>query len=88
VDQWNVPPKLANSGNAARRREAPATLEWLGSQRDANSKFVVESSDDLEEVRRIAGQCGEPPQRVLLMPHGTTAAKLGEPIRVACTGVS
>ena len=54
VAQWNVSPKLANSGNAARRRiVAPlvdAPLRWFGQSQNAWFKFVIDVPADLDEV--------------------------------------
>ena len=34
-------------------------------------KFVIETSDDIIEVRRMIEEIGADPERVLLMPEGT-----------------
>ena len=76
IDQWNVSPKLANSGNPAEHREVPAPLRWFAGQPDAYFKFVVVAPNDLEEVVALVDRYGVPPERVVLMPEGTTAAVL------------
>jgi organic radical activating enzyme len=69
VDQFNVSPKLANSGNPFARRHKPDVLRALQDTGKAVFKFVATSPDDLDE---IAGY-GLPPASVWVMPEGTTA---------------
>jgi 7-carboxy-7-deazaguanine synthase len=78
VDQWNVSPKLASSGNEPQKREVPASLRWFAAQPSAYFKFVVVSPEDLGEVRTLVDGYGVPPDRVLLMPEGTAAQTLCE----------
>ncbi len=78
VDQFNVSPKLAHSGNAGLRRIVPAVLQELAATGRAWFKFVVASPADLEEVREVCRAAGAEPGRVVLMPEGTTAAVLAE----------
>ena len=47
VDQWNVSPKLASSGNAERARHRPSVLEWFAARPNAQFKFVMTSDDDV-----------------------------------------
>ena len=53
VAQWNVSPKLANSGNAARRRVVDAPLRWFGQSQNAWFKFVIDVPADLDEVTEL-----------------------------------
>jgi organic radical activating enzyme len=76
VDQWNVSPKLANSGNHVGEREASAVFQWFATQPVAYFKFVVVDPADLAEVHGFAERYGVPPTRVVLMPEGTTAEVL------------
>ena len=74
VDQWNVSPKLANSGNPLERRYKPDVLRAFESTGRAIFKFVVCEPADLEEVDGIVGECGL--CDVWVMPEGTEAATL------------
>ena len=47
IDQWNVSPKLANSGNPLARRTIPAVLEGFARLPNAYFKFVLVSPGDL-----------------------------------------
>ena len=76
IDQWNVSPKLANSGNAPAKREVADALAWFARQPDAYLKFVVAVPPDLDEVRALVARHAVPAERVLLMPEGTSAEVL------------
>lgn len=72
VDQWNVSPKLANSGMAFERRFKPAALAAFQATGRAVFKFVVCDPSDLAEVQSMVDECGLEP--VWVMPEGTDAA--------------
>ena len=78
VDQWNVSPKLAHSGNEGLARVRSAALASFVSCERANFKFVVQSEHDLHEVERMCHEFAIEPSRVALMPEGRTSAELGE----------
>ena len=71
VAQWNVSPKLANSGIAEpERRLRPPALAALLATGKALFKFVVTLEDDLDEIAAIVDAYGLAP--VWVMPEGTT----------------
>ncbi|MES4793247.1 MAG: pyrroloquinoline quinone biosynthesis protein PqqE, partial [Chloroflexota bacterium] len=74
IDQFNVSPKLAHSGNVGLRRLVPEALRALVATGRAWFKFVVAEPGDLAEVREICALTGVEPGRVVLMPEGTTEA--------------
>ena len=74
VYQWNVSPKLANSGNPLERRYKPDVLRAFEATECAVFKFVVCEPSDLEEVGGIVAECGL--TNVWIMPEGTDAATL------------
>ena len=76
IDQWNVSPKLATSGNLPNRREAPQALHSFGCLTNAYFKFVVVERSDLQEVRALVLKHGLPRERVILMPEGQTPVAL------------
>jgi organic radical activating enzyme len=76
VDQWNVSPKLASSGNAERARHRPAVLQWFSARPNASFKFVVISENDVVEVAALVSALGVPHERVILMPEGVDAKTL------------
>jgi 7-cyano-7-deazaguanosine (preQ0) biosynthesis protein QueE len=74
VDQWNVSPKLANSGNPLARRYKPEVLRAFEATGRAVFKFVVCETSDLAEVEVMVDECalGD----VWIMPEGTDAPTL------------
>ena len=71
VSQFNVSPKLSNSGNRARSRYVPAALDALQDTGKAAWKFVARASEDLDEIDRLVGEHQLRP--VYVMPEGTQA---------------
>lgn len=78
VDQYNVSPKLENSANPRRLREKPATLRFFAASPKANFKFVLAEKTDLEEVLTLIKTYSIPPEKIWLMPEGTSARSLGQ----------
>ena len=74
VDQWNVSPKLASSGNDLAKRHVASALAWFAGRPNAYCKLVVLSRDDLAEIERL----GFPKDRLILMPEGTDPTTLAE----------
>ncbi len=73
--QWNISPKLANSGNR------PALLDNLDTlttftQANACLKFVVRDGQDVVEALDVALHAGFATGRVYLMPEGRTPDEL------------
>ncbi len=78
VDQFNVSPKLANSGMDESLRLKPEALKALAVTGKAWFKFVLTASADLCEVEAIATQVPISKDRILLMPEGRTVRELDE----------
>lgn len=76
VTQFNVSPKLANSGMGERLRIVPAVIESFAADSKAWFKFVACGPEDVEEIAAFTQRFGIPPERVLVMPEGRTAAEL------------
>jgi organic radical activating enzyme len=72
ISQWNVSPKLQNSGNATDRRELPQVLSAFCRLPHAFFKFVVVSPGDVAEVCALRDKYGLPGERIILMPEGRT----------------
>jgi 7-carboxy-7-deazaguanine synthase len=68
--QWNVSPKLENSGNELALRFNPEALIAFR-KHGADFKFVVQSVDDLEEVARMKKDIAIPDMHIWIMPEGT-----------------
>ena len=76
IGQWNISPKLANSGNPPDQVEVASVLEALTRLGNAYFKFVIVEPGDVTEVRRLVRTYGLSKSRVLLMPEGTSARDL------------
>jgi len=74
VDQFNVSPKLANSGNPLDRRYKPDVLRTFEDGGRAVFKFVVTAPDELDEVATIVDECGL--TDIWIMPEGVDADTL------------
>lgn len=87
-DLMSISPKLAGSAPAEetagkwsqrheRARHAPEVIRRLISEYDYQLKFVIDSSVDCGEVLRYLADVSDvPPQRVYLMPQGTSQLEL------------
>lgn len=78
IDQFNVSPKLSNSGDEKRYREIPEVLTYFASHPEAWFKFVIKTEDDLAEVLALRDLYEIPAERIYLMPEGRTAQALSE----------
>jgi len=71
VDQYNVSPKLAHSGNPAALALLPERLDAWAADPRAFFKFVMASPADVDEVLALRRAHGIPGDRLFLMPEGT-----------------
>jgi organic radical activating enzyme len=78
VDQFNVSPKLAHSGNPADLALIPERLMAYAADPRVFFKFVVATTNDLAEVASLQAAYDIPGERLYLMPEGTDAATLRE----------
>jgi organic radical activating enzyme len=76
VDQYNVSPKLAHSGNPAELAMIPERLDAWATELRAYLKFVIASPEDVEEVLTLQRRYRFRPERVFLMAEGTDSATL------------
>jgi 7-carboxy-7-deazaguanine synthase len=88
-DLMSISPKLANStpheieggrwaAQHERLRYQPDVLKELIGRYPYQLKFVVQTEDDLREIRSIIDEIGADARRVLLMPEGTRSDVLQE----------
>lgn len=70
INQWNVSPKLSNSGNAENLRVSEKALNYFSTAPNAWFKFVVQDEQDLAEVQELEQKFTIPRSRILLMPEG------------------
>lgn len=76
VNQYNVSPKLAHSGNPADLALIPAQLAAWAADERAFFKFVIAAPEDMAEVLALQAQYAIPSERIFLMPEGTDSATL------------
>lgn len=76
VDQYNVSPKLAHSGNPAELALIPERLDAWAADPRAFFKFVIAAPGDVEEVLALQSRHRIAPARIYLMPEGTDSASL------------
>jgi len=76
VEQYNVSPKLAHSGNPAELALVPERLADWACEPRAALKFVIAEPTDLAEVLALAERYAIPRERIWLMAEGTDRATL------------
>ena len=76
IDQFNVSPKLAHSGNPAELALLPGRLKAYAADPRAFFKFVIAEPADVDEVLALAARHAIPRGRIFLMPEGTDSATL------------
>jgi len=76
VAQYNVSPKLKNSGNPADLAQISERLREWSKKPQAHFKFVVESPEDIPEVLDLAETHAIAPERIWLMAEGRTSEAL------------
>jgi organic radical activating enzyme len=76
VDQWNVSPKLSNSGDPETARVRPRALRALRDTRRAWLKLVVANAADLAEADELIARLDWPRDKVLLMPRAANREEL------------
>lgn len=78
IDQWNVSPKLENSGNELSAREKPECYRFFNHLPNACFKYVVKNPQDFEEVWRLAEKYQIANDKIILMPEAATREQLAE----------
>jgi len=76
VQQYNVSPKLAHSGNPAELALVPERLAHWAREPRAAFKFVIAEPTDLAEVLALAERFVIPRERIWLMAEGTDSMTL------------
>lgn len=76
IRQFNVSPKLSNSGMASSIRLKKEPLSFLAKSPKTNFKFVVASKNDLQEILDLLHDYEIPSNSVYLMPEGRTVREL------------
>ena len=73
IGQWNVSPKLSNSGETITKRLKQDAMDWFLNQERAIFKFVVSDQRDVEEISNSFSKLKTLPiRRKYLMPAADT----------------
>ena len=78
IDQFNVSPKLAHSGNPAELALLPERLDAYATDPRAWFKFVIAKPADVDEVLALRDRYRFRPGHVFLMAEGTDSETLRE----------
>jgi len=76
VDQYNISPKLAHSGNPGKLALIPERIDEFAADPRAFFKFVIGAPDDVDEVIALRRKYRLAPDRVFLMAEGTDSNTL------------
>jgi len=76
IDQYNVSPKLAHSGNPSELALIPERLAAYAADERAFFKFVIAEPGDVDEVLGLTSAHNIPASRVFLMAEGITSEAL------------
>jgi 7-carboxy-7-deazaguanine synthase len=86
--RYNVSPKLACSGLEPADRLISPALDWHAAYHGSVFKFVVTTPADVGEAAAIAAAHGIPPDRMWIMPEGTTSARVLDVARQVAPAVA
>lgn len=76
VDQWNVSPKLSNSGEPHDKRIVKDALKWFVRKEEAQLKFVISGTNSLSEAIAIKNMFDIKNQKVWFMPAASSRKEL------------
>ena len=74
--QWNVSPKLSGSGVTKELAIIPEILSTFALSPHANFKFVLGSSEEVDEINRLINSLSLPKERIFLMPEGKLPSEI------------
>jgi 7-carboxy-7-deazaguanine synthase len=78
LSQYTVSPKLASSGVERSLRLRDEALTYLAHSPKSVFKFVIADASDTAQVAELVTRYAIDPDRVYLMPEGTTPGRLAE----------
>jgi len=78
IDQFNISPKLANSGNSAKLRQNKDAMAAFRAHKNSWFKFVLVEETDLVEIKTLMQNYSIPEDRVILMAEGRTRSALNK----------
>lgn len=78
VNQYNVSIKLSNSGVPEKLRLKPKVIQYFANCPKSYFKFVISDNSDVQEVLSLSSTYKINPQKIYLMPEGTTQKAIEE----------
>ncbi len=76
--QFNVSPKLSNSGNPLQKRYKPDVIRKFNNLPSTTFKFVVNGEEDLSEVDQMVSDCNLDTDKVIITPQGIRQDTIAE----------
>lgn len=76
VHQWNVSPKLSNSGNPEKLRIKKEALEYFAADPRTVFKFVICNAEDFAEMEELVARFFLSKDTIMLMPEGRNPESL------------
>jgi 7-carboxy-7-deazaguanine synthase len=78
IDQWNVSPKLASSKNSVDSREIAKSYSFFTKNLKAFFKYVINDTDDLNEMELLMDMYNIPPEKIILMSQSNSKDEMIE----------
>ncbi len=82
IDQYNVSPKLSNSGEKREKRFNFKILRWFAKNKKSYFKYVIDKEGDIKEVIEQVNKLKIDKKRVYLMPCAKTKEELEEKSKI------
>ncbi|MEO0268067.1 MAG: 7-carboxy-7-deazaguanine synthase QueE [candidate division WOR-3 bacterium] len=82
IDQYNVSPKLSNSGEKKEKRLNFKVLKWFVKNKKSYFKYVIDKEIDIKEVIEEVKKLKIDKRRVYLMPCAKTKKELEEKSKI------
>ncbi|MEO0259297.1 MAG: 7-carboxy-7-deazaguanine synthase QueE [candidate division WOR-3 bacterium] len=82
IDQYNVSPKLSNSGEKKEKRLNFKVLKWFAKNKKSYFKYVIDKEIDIKEVIEEVKKLKIDNRRVYLMPCAKTKKELEEKSKI------
>lgn len=82
IDQYNVSPKLSNSGEKKEKRLNFKVLKWFVKNKKSYFKYVIDKEIDIKEVIEEVKKLKIDNRRVYLMPCAKTKKELEEKSKI------
>ena len=81
--RFNCSPKTTHSGNSRQAMRRPEVLKTLNGLEKSCFKFVFTGREDLAEIEEYIDECDLKPDKIYLMPEGTTRDNIHEHLILA-----